>query len=37
MLDPIYKNSTSLGNGKSDVIINTAGKRNRNFNWLNYS
>ena len=26
MSDPIYKNSTSIGNGKSDVIINTAGK-----------
>ena len=26
MSDPIYKNSVSLGNSKSDVIINTAGK-----------
>ena len=26
MSDPIYKNSINLGNGKSDVIISTAGK-----------
>jgi hypothetical protein len=26
MADPIYKNSTSIGDGKSDIILNTIGK-----------
>ena len=38
MADPIYKNSTTLGDGKSDIIINTAGKivvkvKDRYYNW----